>query len=64
VWRKSIAHCKWLTDVGLVGARRRAIRAVNLLDPDQDDFPAVEAELPRTLSLVRQVQDERRRHDR
>jgi hypothetical protein len=52
---------RWLTVDELAAARRRAIKELNLLDRSGVDYPVIEAALQRTLSLVGQVQDDRRR---
>jgi hypothetical protein len=50
----------WLTVDELAAARRRAIKELNLLDRSAADYPVAEAALQCTLSLVGQVQDDRR----
>jgi len=52
---------RWLTVDELAAARRRVIKELNLLDRSAADYPVTEAALQRTLSLVGQVQDDRRR---
>jgi len=52
---------RWLTVDELAAARRRAIKELNLLDRSAADYSESEAALQRTLSLVGQVQDDRRR---
>lgn len=52
---------QWLTVDELAAARRRAIKKLNLLDRSATDYSATEMALQRTLTLIGQVQDDRRR---
>jgi hypothetical protein len=52
---------QWLSVDELAAARRRAIRKLNLLDRSADDYPLTVAALERTMDLIGQVQDGRRR---
>lgn len=52
---------QWLSVDELAAARRRAIWKLNLLDRSADDYPLTVAALERTMDLIGQVQDGRRR---
>lgn len=51
---------RWLTVDELAAARRRAIKAWNLLDRTAPDYALQQAALQRQLLKIRLVQDERR----
>lgn len=52
---------QWLSVDELAAARRQAIRKLNLLDRSAADYPVAVAALERTMDLIGQVQDGRRR---
>ncbi|MDT0234906.1 hypothetical protein [Curtobacterium sp. BRB10] len=52
---------QWLSADELAAARRRAIRKLNLLDQSAGDYRLSVATLERTMDLIEQVQDGRRR---
>lgn len=52
---------QWLSVDELAAARRRAIRKLNLLDRSAADYPLAVAALERTVDLIGEVQDGRRR---
>lgn len=52
---------QWLSVDELAAARRQAIRKLNLLDPSAADYALAVAALERTMDLIEEVQDGRRR---
>lgn len=53
---------QWLTADELAAARRRAIWRLNLLDRSSVDYSAAATMLERTMALIGQVQEGRRRN--
>lgn len=56
-----LERLQWLTVDELAAARRSAIRRLNLLDRSRPDAEWREAVLQRTMRLIGEVQDGRRR---
>lgn len=56
-----LERLQWLTGDELAAARRSAIRRLNRLDRTQADAAWREAVLQRTMRLIGEVQDGRRR---